>query len=153
MVMPMPWLIFMMVNQTLRIVVTSYDVLLHEAAHQSVRFLAETGITGIPNISGSLCVSISIPRFSTMSIIFSAITTGFPSSNNCNVKYRLRSSAEASTTSITSYQLPSLNINCLDTCSSLYKSAVSCPEDQPDEYSGDLWLLLPLFRQYEGWPS
>ena len=43
-------------------------------------FRAETGMAGMPSISGSLCRSISIPRSSTMSIMFSARMTGFPSS-------------------------------------------------------------------------
>ena len=42
--------------------------------------LADTGITGMPSISGSRCRSISMPRSSTISIIFKAKITGFPNS-------------------------------------------------------------------------
>ena len=41
---------------------------------------------GTPSISGRRCKSISIPRFSTISIIFKATTTGLPSSRSCKVR-------------------------------------------------------------------
>lgn len=50
------------------------------------RFRADTGMTGTPSISGRRCKSISMPRFSTMSIMFKATTTGFPSSRSCKVR-------------------------------------------------------------------
>ena len=63
-------------------------------------------MTGTPSISGRRCMSISMPRFKTMSIMFSATTTGLPSSNSCKVRYSPRSNAEASTTFITTSTSP-----------------------------------------------
>lgn len=38
------------------------------------------------SISGRRCRSISMPRFSTVSIMFRASTTGLPSSSSCKVR-------------------------------------------------------------------
>ena len=83
-----------------------------------VRLRADTGITGTPSISGRRCRSISMPRFNTMSIMFSATTTGLPSSRSCSVRYSPRSSAEASTTFITT-STSSLRIKLRATVSSM----------------------------------
>ena len=79
---------------------------------------ADTGITGAPSISGRRWRSISIPRFSTTSIMFSATTTGLPSSSSWRVRYKLRSSTEASITLMMT-STSSLKINCRETISSM----------------------------------
>ena len=56
------------------------------SASRPRRLRADTGTTGMPSISGKRCRSISMPRFSTMSIMFSAMTTGLPSSSSCKVR-------------------------------------------------------------------
>ena len=63
-------------------------------------------------------MSISMPRFSTMSIMFRAMMTGLPSSSSCSVRYSPRSSAEASTTLMMT-STSSLRMNCRDTVSSM----------------------------------
>ena len=71
-------------------------------------FNAEVSITGHPRMSDNLFKSILSPFFSTMSIIFNAITVGMPSSNICVVKYKFLSILDASTILIIASGLSSI---------------------------------------------
>ena len=59
--------------------------------------MAAVSTTGTPSSLESFLTSITSPRFLTISIMFSAITTGMPISSSWVDRYRLRSMLDAST--------------------------------------------------------
>ena len=62
---------------------------------------ATVSTAGQPVSSVSLAVSMSLPALRTSSIMFSASTSGTPSSMICTPRYRLRSRQSAFSTSMT----------------------------------------------------